>query len=132
METKQWMKLVITRSQAHELAKAPTFAINATTPIHLSSDISPIRDFGEGGRILLKEISSADWIVHWKYLELIGIFINALCHVIQPFILFNLVYFGEIWIISKIFIFNILINNFSVNDFFWEIINYEAEWTSET
>ena len=49
METKQWMKLVITRSQAHEVAKAPTFAINATTPIHLSSDISPIRDFGEGG-----------------------------------------------------------------------------------
>ena len=78
METKQWMKLVITRSQAHEVAKAPTFAINATTPIHLSSDISPIRDFGEGGWILLKEISSGDW----KHLELIGIIFNAQFHVI--------------------------------------------------
>ena len=38
------------------------------------------------------------------------------------FILFNLVYFEEFFIISKIFIFNILINNFSVNDFFEKLL----------
>jgi len=33
-----------------------------------------------------------------------------------------LVYFEEFFIFSKIFIFNILINNFSVNDFFEKLL----------
>ena len=50
------------------------------------------------------------------------IIINARFHVILHFISFNLVNFGEFLIFSKTFIFNILINNFSVNDFFEKLL----------
>ena len=50
------------------------------------------------------------------------IIINARFHVILRFISFNLVNFGEFLIFSKIFIFDILINNFSINDFFEKLL----------
>ena len=48
------------------------------------------------------------------------IIINA--RFILRFISFNLVNFGEFLIFSKIFIFDILINNFSINDFFEKLL----------